>query len=213
MTDPELNLRERLTRLERAMPSAIPVDVEAVGRPARRRGPAAARWRMGGLLAAAVVAGILVGGTGLSLLSPGQPRTPVVPAGMHRSASPMGGPVCVAVDLPMHAAVERLSFTRVWWWPQGTSGCAQRSDFVYVQWVRPMRARITADDGSSHAGIVLELVVELRDGSRHAIGFTLDPRAPAADDGSVPTFRDALGREPGVPLLPIDSFDDIQEAP
>ena len=97
----------------------------------------------------------------------------------------------------------------MWWWPRGPNGCGQRSDFVYVQWLQPTRAGITAEDGTTRDGVRLELVVELRDGSRHDLDIVLDPMAEAADDGSVPTYATS-GSGPGVTLLPINDYDELE---
>jgi hypothetical protein len=205
MNDREHDLRDRLVRLEHGMPAALPLDLEdALPTSAGRRGTWMSRGMLAGMLTAAVLAGAVVGGLGLTLLAPGQPRTPVLPAGLYRSSSPIAGPVCVMVELPMRNAVQQLGQTRVWWWPEGPDGCTQRSDFIYVQWVQPQRAA---------AGITLSLMVELRGGERHQLTFTLDPQAAAAPDGAVATFRDASGLQPGVRLVPTEGYDDIEEAP
>jgi hypothetical protein len=209
MTDPDRDLRVRLSRLERAMPSAVPLDIKAMP-------PAAAssRWRLPAMLAAAAAAGVLAGAFGTALLDQerGQPTAPIVPAGVYRSAAPMGGPVCVALELPVRDTPGAPAFHRVWWWPQGPAGCGERADFVYVQWIQPRRVQIT-DGDDPRAGVRFDFTVELRDGTRHEMEFTLDPRAPADDDGTVPTFTTAGAGQPGIPLLPMTELDDIQEAP
>jgi hypothetical protein len=209
----ERALRERLARLERAMPDALPRDLRAVVVPrhSSRIGDRPA-WASLLPLLAAVVAGIVVGGAGLLLLAPRQTGTPVLPAGIYRSGSPVQDAVCVAVELPVRGDAPGLAQRRVWWWPPGPAGCSQRSDFIYVQWVQPTLARITADGGSPRDGVRLELAVELRDGARYAVDLTLDPMAVASDSGgSVPTYADG-GLSTSVTLLPIDSLDSIEEA-
>lgn len=204
-------LDARLMRLERSMPDALPIDLAeavAVERPRRMEGAFA--WPTSALLLlGAVVAGMLVGGSGLLLLAPRPSAAPVLPAGLYRSATPVADPVCVALELPVRAA-ERLEQRRVWWWPRGPKGCGQRSDFIYVQWVQPTRAPITAAEGTARNGIRLALVVELRDGSRHDVDLVLDPMAEAAADGSVVTYA-AGGSAPGVTLVPIDDYDELEE--
>jgi hypothetical protein len=211
MSVDERTLRERLARLERAMPDALPLDlgeVVAVDRPRPVGGVTA--WPASLLLPAAVLAGVLVAVSGLLVLAPRQPGTTVLPSGLYRSATPIQGPVCVALELPIRPAAGGLAQQRVWWWPAGPDGCGQRTDFIYVQWVQPTRMRIAGEDGAGRDGIRLELVVELRDGSRHDLGFALDPMASAAGDGSVPTYRADDGAPSGT-LLPINDYDQIQE--
>ena len=209
MNDRDYDLRERLVRLEHGMPSALPLDLEGTLPPgAGHQGTWVTRSKLAGMLAAAVLAGgvvgAVVGGLGLGLLAPGQPHSLVLPAGLYRSTTPIAGPVCAMVELPVRDAVQRLPQRRVWWWPEGPEGCHQRSDFIYVQWIQPRRTA---------AGITLSLTVELRDGSRHQVSFTLDPRAEVTPDGSVATFRDGAGLQPGVLLVPTEGYDDIEEAP
>jgi hypothetical protein len=207
------DLRDRLVRLEHGMPSALPLDLEGVVPAPRRSEGWSSRGRLIGLLATAMLAGAMVGGVGVSLLASDPPRAPLPPVGLYRSASPISGPVCVMVELPVGPSRGQLHQTRVWWWPQGPEGCGQRSDFIYVQWVQPIRAQLPRADGSGRSGVTLSLTVELRDGSRHLLAFTFDSLAQAAPDGSVVTFRDADGVRAGVPLVPTQGYDEIEEAP
>ena len=203
-------LHERLTRLERAMPDALPLDFGgeiALERP--RRQVASGWWPASVLLVGAVVAGMLVGGAGLLLLGPRPSGAPVLPSGLYRSATPVDDPVCVSLELPVRPLAEDAAQRRVWWWPRGPEGCQQRADFIYVQWVQPTAARIPAGDGSTSQGVRLQLVAELRDGSRHDLDIVIDPLAEATDDGSVPTWT-ADGSQPGTLLLPINDYDELE---
>jgi hypothetical protein len=209
MSLPDDELRVRLRRLEGAMPAAVPVRAGVFDTTPGRRRP----WRLLAVAAASLLLGVGIGAAGLRLLSGTAPPTGSgIPPSMHRSEVPLAGPVCVAVQMPMGSGtVGMLAYTQVWWWPQGPAGCAQRSDFVYVQWVRPSRVLIE-EDGDTHGGVVMAVTVELRDGSRWPLSFTYDPLQPAGDDG-VLTFRDASASVPGVRFVPIDNLDQLQEVP
>ena len=209
MTDRPPDLRDRLRRLERAMPAAVPVEP---GSRARRPRP---NRRVVVIAAVALLAGAILGAGAMRLLGPAttsRGESPAAPEGIYRSARPMSGSICAAVLMPMDHAFADLAWTRVWWWPTDGDDCGRRTDFVYVQWVRPERVRLAGPANGTRPGISLSLEVEVRSGDRYAFSFTLDPD-DATITGTLPTYADSSGQVAGVPFLSLASFDDLQEVP